>query len=139
MTMNKKLSLFLLGAFALCVVLFLGSQLGERGASAQRTNPALKEGEWEYCAAQVTEVYATGDKKTVGTGVICYLKSSGAKCERFQTTVEGTLPSSAATARTDSVAKIISKLGDEGWQMLGEGPWIVVNSEDKPLYFRRQR
>jgi hypothetical protein len=37
----------------------------------------------------VTEIYATGDKKTVGTGLICYLKSSGAKCERFETTVEG--------------------------------------------------
>jgi hypothetical protein len=73
------------------------------------------EGEWEYCAAQITEVYGTGDKKTVGTGSICYLKSYGAKCERFQTTVERTLPSSAAAARTDSVAKIIGKLGDEGW------------------------
>ncbi len=137
--MNEKLNLFLLSAFALFVGLLLGSQLVERAASAQRTNPAPREGAWEYCVAQVTEVYATGDKKTIGTGSICYLKSSGAKCERFQTTVEGTLRTSAATARADSVAKIISKLGDEGWQMLGEGPWIVVNSEDKPLYFRRPK
>ncbi|HSE15691.1 MAG TPA: hypothetical protein VLB46_01480 [Pyrinomonadaceae bacterium] len=133
--MNKKPSLYLLSAFALCVGLLLGSQLVGQGANAQRTNAA--EGVWEYCAAQVTEIYATGDKKTVGTGLICYLKSSGAKCERFETTVEGTLPTSAATARADTVAKITSKLGDEGWQMVGQGPWIMINSEDKPLYFRR--
>lgn len=132
--MNKKLSLFLLAASALCVGLLLGSQLVGRGANAQRISAA--EGVWEYCAAQVTEIYATGDKKTVGTGLICYLKSSGAKCERFDTTVEGTLPTSAATARADTVAKITSRLGNEGWQMVGEGPWIR-NSEDKPLYFRR--
>jgi hypothetical protein len=131
--MNRKLSLVLLSAFALCVGLLLGSQLVERGANAQKANT---EGVWEYCAAQVTEIYATGDKKTVGTGLICYLKSSGAKCERCETTVEGTLPTSAATARADTVAKITSRLGNEGWQMVGEGPWIR-NSEDKPLYFRR--
>lgn len=139
MTMNKKLSLFLLSASALCVGLLLGSQLVEQGAKAQRTNAAPPEGAWEYCAAQVTEVYARGDKKTVGIGSVCYLKSSGAKCERFETTVEGTLAASAATARADSVARITSKLGDEGWQMVGEGPWIVINTEDKPLYFRRPK
>jgi len=133
MTMNKKLSLFLLSAFALCVTLLLVPHLSERGANAQRANT---EGVWEYCAAQVTEIYATGEKKTIGTGLICYLKSSGAKCERFETTVEGTLPTSATTARADTVAKITSRLGNEGWQMVGEGPWIR-NSEDKPLYFRR--
>lgn len=78
--MNKKLSLFLLSAPALCVGLLLGSQLVERGASAQRTNPSLKEGEW-------------------GTALHNFLRST----------------------------------------VLGEGPWIVVNSEDKPFYFRRPK
>lgn len=132
--MNKKFGLVLFSAATLCFGLLLGSQLVGPGANAQRANAA--EGVWEYCAAQVTEIYATGDKKTVGTGLICFLKSSGAKCERFETTVEGTLPTSAATARADTMAKITSRLGNEGWQMVGEGPWIR-NSEDKPLYFRR--
>ena len=132
--MNQKFGLVLFSATTLCLGLLLGSQLVGRGANAQRTNAA--EGVWEYCAAQVTEIYATGDKKTVGTGLICFLQASGAKCERFETTVEGTLPTSATTARVDTVAKITSRLGNEGWQMVGEGPWIR-NSEDKPLYFRR--
>ena len=45
--MNKKLSLFLLSAFALCVTLLLVPHLSERGANAQRANT---EGVWEYCA-----------------------------------------------------------------------------------------
>ena len=139
MTMNKKLRLFLLSAFALCVGLLLGSQLVERGASAQRTNPVPREGAWEYCTAQVIEIHGTENKKTVGTGLVCYLKSSGAKCEKFETTVEGPIESSAAIATSNSLANIISKLGDDGWQMVGEGPWIAIKSDDKPLYFRRQK
>jgi hypothetical protein len=137
--MNKKLNLFLLSAFALFVGLFLGSQLVERAASAQRTNPAPREGEWEYCAAQITVVYATENSKTVGVGQICYFKSSGAKCERVDTMVDGTLSNSFGVAKADTWAKVISKLGDDGWQLVAEGPWLVTQSEDKSLYFRRPK
>jgi hypothetical protein len=138
--MNKNhLNLWLFCALALCIALLLSSHLGEQRANAQKTNPPAPDGAWEYCAAQVSEVHATADKNTVATGLICYLKPTGAKCERFETTVEGTLSTSFATARADGVAKIISKLGDEGWQMVGEGPWILIKGEDKPLYFRRPK
>ena len=137
--MDKKLSLFLPAATALCVGLLFGSQLVERGASAQRTNPAPREGVWEYCTAQVIGIHGTENKKTVGTGLVCYLKSSGAQCEEFQTMVDGPIERSGALATTNSLANIISKLGDDGWQMVGEGPWIAIKSDDKPLYFRRQK
>ena len=132
--LKKNLSLILFSVVALCLMVFWSSQL-----SAQGTNPAPREGQWEYCAAQLVVVYATDGNKTVGVGQVCYLKPSGAKCEKVETMVDGTLENAFGVARADSWAKIISKLGDDGWQLVAEGPWLLTKSEDKPLYFRRPK
>lgn len=139
MAMEKNLRLFLLSALALSLLLLLSSHIAERGANAQKGDTGLSQVKWEYCAAQVTEVHGSGNSKTVGVASVCYFKTSGAQCEKFKNTVDGLLENSAAAARADSLAKLISKLGDEGWEMAGEGPWVGKKSEDRPLYFRRPK
>jgi len=97
---------------------------------------------YEYCAVTklVTEETAG---KLIGTASICYIREERYHCEKVSSTVTGRDPQETAyLARDAALLKAISKLGNEGWEMVGEGfPFATKHTldADRALYFKRLR
>ncbi len=115
----------------------IGTSFGAQNTVAQPRD--LERSWWEYSVLSVNEVYGNGTGKTTCVASICYLRSSGARCEKVETTVDGSLDRSAGAARTEALARAIGKLGDEGWEMVGDGLGLGKEGEIKSLYFRRAK
>ena len=81
---------------------------------------------WEYCAVTKAN-YAPNSR--AGQYWITYFRSSGFKVEN----VEPEFSTNAA------LAKAITKLGDEGWELVSSGPLEVNNAKLDALYFKRPR
>ena len=85
---------------------------------------------WEYCA--VTKAQFVGSVRG-GQYWISYFRKGNVQVE----TVEASVQESA-------VAKAVSKLGEEGWEMVGEGP-LEIRQGGPPggtptaLYFKRRK
>ena len=98
----------------------------ERGRDDDDEREALK---WEYCA--VTKAQYVGSIRG-GQYWISYFRRGNVQVE----TVEASVQESA-------VAKAVSKLGEEGWEMVGEGPLEVrqggPGGTPTALYFKRRK
>ena len=81
---------------------------------------------WEYCAVTKAN-YAPNTRS--GQYWITYFRSSGFKVE----TVEPDYSTNPA------LAKAITKLGDEGWELVSTGPMEVSNAKLDALYFKRPK
>ena len=81
---------------------------------------------WEYCAVTKAN-YAVTNR--VGQYWITYFKNSEFKVEN----VEADFSTNAALARA------ISKLGDEGWELVSVGPMEVRNTKMDAYYFKRPK
>ena len=134
---NNRIVLVVTGSLLLLVV-FIGVRLIAQNTVTQARE--LKRSGWDYSVLSVDRVYGNGSGKTTCVVSICYLRSSGARCEKIETTVDGALDRSAGAARTEALARVIGKLGDEGWEMVaGGGLGLGKEGEIKPLYFRRAK
>lgn len=98
----------------------------ERGRDDDDEREALK---WEYCA--VTKAQYVGSIRG-GQYWISYFRRGTVQVE----TVEAGVQESA-------VAKAVSKLGEEGWEMVGEGPLEIrqggPGGTPTALYFKRRK
>jgi hypothetical protein len=121
-----------------CGLLLFGMSLPPQ-SSAQRATKG-KVTRWEYCAIlSAQRKWPQEDKeKYVGTATICYFRNSGCRKEEvvFELTYSDYLKEGEATARqgesynrssgaparaTESaLSKAITKLGDDGWEMVGK-------------------
>jgi uncharacterized protein (UPF0261 family) len=114
-------------------VLLAPTAQAQRGQSERKPKVAA----YEYCA--ITGVGSTSltiDKITVATR-ICYMRESGIQCEVVEATGVG--DRNFDKVASDSLAKAIAKLGNEGWELIGKGlPWYPRGPEDA-TYFRRQK
>ena len=104
-----------------------GASLAPVSAEAQeRERDELK---WEYCA--VTKAQFVGSIRG-GQYWISYFRRGNVQVE----TVEASVQESA-------LAKAVSKLGEEGWEMVGEGPLEVrqggPGGTPTALYFKRRK
>jgi hypothetical protein len=45
----------------------------------------------------------------------------------------------ADVARNGALIKAIEQLGDEGWELVGDGPYDFDKGSDRALYFKRQK
>lgn len=70
-----------------------------------------RESEWEYCAVVKAQ---TGDPRRV-IYWISYFRGEGVRNEPVEAGLGG-----------NSFAKAVARLGDEGWDMVGEGPLEVI-------------
>jgi hypothetical protein len=84
-----------------------GGLLTPRPAEAR----APRDSEWEYCAVVKAQ---TGDPRRI-IYWINYFKGEGVRNEPVEANLGG-----------NSFAKAAAKLGDEGWEMVGEGPLEVL-------------
>jgi hypothetical protein len=99
----------------------------ESVAAQSRVDPRRETGRWEYCAISRSGVSASLPR---GNYAVSYFRATG---------VETTYVEETATDRS-ALSRTIAKLGDDGWEMIGQGP-----IEFKPpiggeaLYFKRRR
>lgn len=101
----------------------------------EQRDGALREAEaaqWEYAViGSVTEMgrgATPRDIKFRGVAALCYARENG--CQQFQ--VEG-------SDRAEALARAMAKLGQEGWEMVGESPFPVGVGSTGGLYFKRRK
>lgn len=141
--MNKKLNVAVI-ALALITGLWLGLLLHRtqlmQSVQAQDAKPNRATVQrWEYCTVfPVNKVYKN-DGKITGTAVVYYMRDRGYQSEKVEATVDGS-DGSMNLATDNALAKAISKLGNEGWEMVGEGTLLSEStSNQKVLYFKRSK
>ncbi len=93
----------------------LYGRLPSAPAAEARSGAAQRDSQWEYCAVV---------KGQVGTPRlfywITYFKGEGVRTETVEATLGG-----------NSFAKAVAKLGEDGWEMVGEGP-LDLRSDPRP-------
>ncbi len=141
--MNKKLNAIVI-ALALVAGLWFGltlhkTQLAQPVQAQDTETNQVAMRRWEHCSVfPVNGVYKNAGKVT-GTAVISYMRGGGYQSEKVEATVNDSA-SSMSVAQSNALAKAVSKLGDEGWEMVGEGTLFPDSSSNqKVLYFRRAK
>ena len=107
---------------------FAGRLFAAAGTEAHAGAPRYEDGNWEYCA--VTKANFPGSVRA-GQYWINYFR--GPKVETVTV---------AAGISESGLAKAVSRLGEEGWEMVGEGSIDTgPNRADtiSALYFKRRR
>jgi len=100
-------------------------------AQARAASRDSGEGQWEYCA--VVKAQYPGSVRLVYW--IAYFKTEGIKVEDVEAGVSG-----------NAFAKAVARLGEDGWEMVGEGP-LEVRPEVRPspatsptaVFFKRRK
>lgn len=123
--------------------------------SAQKLPPPQK---WEYCAitsSAFTKFVAEGDTTAGGVASICYFQNGGCRREEvkfdldlaeFRRTFspnenQGYVNSTAAAkAAEGALSRAITKLGDDGWELVGEAVFSFSPDTTKgAIYFKRRK
>ncbi|CAN5144679.1 hypothetical protein BH18ACI2_BH18ACI2_02800 [soil metagenome] len=127
--MNSKQNL-LMSALVICAALVVGASshkfLVATVTQAQRPETAKTappKNRWEYCS--VTRSGAIGAPR--GTYWISYFNEAG---------VQISVVEEQAT-ESHGPAKAIARLGDEGWEMVGQGPLEIRQGSLPAIYFKR--
>lgn len=81
---------------------------------------------WEYCALTTAAYVGSGRR---GIYWISYFRDAGVEVVEVE---------DAATER-NGPAKIIAKLGEEGWEMVGQGQLEIRQGRLAALYFKRPK
>ncbi|MCU1290829.1 MAG: hypothetical protein JWN60_3058 [Acidobacteria bacterium] len=141
--MNKKVYL-LTAVLALIAGLTGGSMLSGFQIPQSVQAQAVEEDQasvrkWEHCSVSTVNSVSQSGGKLTGTAIISYVNGAGYRTEKIEATVDGSL-SAMNSATSNALAKAVSKLGDEGWEMVGEGTLLPESSGgQKVLYFRRSK
>lgn len=109
---------------------FVGHSLGARlaGVEAHASAQRAEGGRWEYCA--VSRAQFVGSPRG-GQYWISYFRGTNVRVE----TVE-------AGVTENALAKAVARLGEEGWEMVGEGTLDIGPGRGNPptaIYFKRPR
>lgn len=129
--MNKKqytLALALLLIAGLLGGALSGKLLGVTPTQAQQATASKTYAgpKWEYCAL-TRAAYVASNRG--GLYWISYFRDSGVQVVEIEDTA----------LERNGPAKAIAKLGDEGWEMITEGPLDIRQGELKALYFKRPK
>ena len=141
--MNKKM--YLLTTALTMVVGLLGGLMLNKVQVMQPVHAQVAEEnqtgvrKWEHCSILPVNSLSQSAGKATGTALISYVSGSGYRTEKVEATVDGGV-SAMNLATSNALAKAVSKLGDEGWEMVGEGTLLPDSSgNQKVLYFRRSK
>ena len=145
--MNKH-SLLSVAALALCAGLVGGVVAGRLAGAWPVTAEAAqdvkaKAQRWEYCSvAQISSTTFDAGKVT-GSAMIFYPRAGGYQTERVDATTTqglGGRTQSWEEVQDSALAKAVARLGDEGWELVGEGTLSPqVDGSRRALFFRRPR
>ncbi|HVF27073.1 MAG TPA: hypothetical protein VM943_02455 [Pyrinomonadaceae bacterium] len=137
----KNLSLLTL---LLATVLLVGALTGKfvfNSVNAQQPDDERKATGplWEYCAISDLTVIAT-EGKSIGTANICYFQSAGCRNVVVRAVLDG---NQLAEAKSSALAQAAVRLGNEGWEMVGESTLLDVYRNDSStqtsLFFKRRQ
>lgn len=138
---------------AVAAVALLVSLLGQ-SVSAQQVSRRQR---WEYCAIlnSAPANIVTGRESTAtGVASICYLQNTGCRMEdvKFDLDLAGfrkSLPpadgdgylSYAAREKVTQAAlsRAIAKLGEDGWEMVGQSVKFADETNPRAIYFKRRK
>jgi hypothetical protein len=130
--MNRKqyvLALALLMVAGLCGGAISGKLLAVAPAQAQQAGASktYTGQKWEYCT--LTQAGYAGSINSSGRYWISYFSDKGVQVVVMEETA----------FERNGPAKPLAKLGDEGWEMVGEGRLDIRNGELRALYFKRPK
>ena len=125
--------------------------LGQVGHAQQ----VSKRQKWEYCAitsysGTFTAPLSQPDAKASAVASICYFESGGCRREElkfeldlaeFKKSLKIERMSAAVDKATEiALARAIVKLGDDGWEMVGESVFkFAAERNDQAIYFKRRK
>jgi hypothetical protein len=107
-----------------------GARLTPQPVEARTAAAAVRDVQWEFCA--VTKAQYAGSPQG-GIYWIVYFKGEGVRTEDVRVGPTG-----------NAFAKAVAKLGEEGWDMVGEGP-LEANIPIRPgggpnaIFFKRRK
>ena len=140
--MNKQNVL----AFALVMATgFVGGALASPGRSSEPAQTQQKQEQkkadardWEYCWVRRPELRGWPDKPVIITHV-SYWRTDSFLDQTFE--VEQGRAGDIAETEKIAQARLMAKLGSEGWELVGQGPILTVNSNPPPtvIYFKRSK
>ena len=142
---EKFLRAFLIAALMLCGAILLWQRSPTLVAQARSDAKAGGEGargRWEHCAVISRGVTLKNGDKTIGYATVCYFRGGGRLCETSE--VEHKRGDSGGSWNEDSLnatVSLVANLGEEGWEMVGEGnaePFKDYNPT-QVLYFKRAK
>jgi hypothetical protein len=138
-----------------CGLLLFGVSLPRQSSAQKSTRSKITR--WEYCAIVGAQSDGFGAKKEKYRGVatICYFRSSG--CRREEVSFDlicatflkqgadanqyANISAARMRAEESALSKAITKLGDDGWEMVGENRIDFSNGievNNKAIYFKRR-
>jgi hypothetical protein len=117
----------LLAAAAFVAIGIVPAQ-AKRAQARRETKPGVTTAQkWEYCA--ITGVSAvTRGGKFLSVAELCYFR--GASCQEGK--IEG-------SDNNEALARAISALGEDGWEMVGENLFPPRGQDFKAMYFKRPK
>ena len=130
------------------LVTLAGHDIGAQRASTRQR--------WEYCAIMNSTARrpSARDEKATGIASICYFQSIGCRTEEVTFDVdiaevrkklnltenEGAVMYAATERATEgALARAISKLGDDGWEMVNPGFRFSDDVNARAIYFKRRK
>lgn len=131
--MKKAAYVCLLTALALVGFLYVSTR-NRAVAVVNAESPGEQKGEvragarWEYCA--VSRAGYTGSTRG-GAYWVSYFKEAGVEIVEIEEKV--------SEQQGASIARAMAKLGDEGWEMVGNGELPVKTGKFEAIYFKRQK
>jgi len=137
----------------IATVVLLVTLLGQ-AVSAQQVSRRQR---WEYCAiinSSFTNFLSPGDATAIGVASICYFQNTGCRMEQvkfdlnlaqFRKTLgpnenESYVSYAAREKVTQgALSRAITKLGDDGWEMIGQSVKFADETNPRAIYFKRRK
>jgi hypothetical protein len=127
------------GAFVVAAAVIIGGAFGLHRAAASQGERRGRE-RWEHCAVVVSGTVLTEGEKRTRSAYVCYFRGGAAgRCEEVRVPFTAGGDGSSEAGKLMTASSVISRLGMEGWQMVGQGAaeTFGVTGEGPALYFKR--
>lgn len=139
--MKKKTYMLIMG-LTLTAIFGYGIMLNTisvtQPVQAQVAKGVTNRQKWEHCSVLSINLISTNAGKNTGAAMIYYVRDGSYQSEKIEAVSGSNGLDNINKVKTNALAKAISKLQDEGWEMVGEGSLLPYGSTDqKMIYFKR--
>lgn len=129
------------GALLAAAVVLGGAFAVHRAAASQGERRAGRE-RWEHCALVVSGTVLTEGASQSGVASLCQFRGGAARCEEIRvalTPVRSSVVPSSEASQMQTASSVISRLGNEGWQLVevGAANAFGVSGDANAFYFKR--
>ena len=124
----------------LAAVVVLGVAFGLHRAAASQGERREGRERWEHCAVVVSSSVVIEGEKRTGRAFICQFRGAASRCEEVSVPLTpGRRADSWDAGKLQVASSVISRLGSEGWELVGQGEaeTFGLTGEGAALYFKR--